>query len=102
LRSLESHYFIASPDYIVHILHSGNWAHFGTFLFSGLNTGAAGVNPAAGLQKFIRLFDSVKLIRADFLILNAFSHEENFSLILLTQAKIRISQGIPARFRVVT
>ncbi len=47
-RKLKSHNLIAFSDYLVHILHSTYWTHFGAFLITPLDAGTTGKNSAAG------------------------------------------------------
>ena len=86
---------------VVHILHRGDRAHFALLLLPGFDAGATGENLTARLEKLLRLLDGIKLVRADLLIFNAFSHQKNFGFVLLPEAKIGITQGVPASLRVV-
>jgi len=98
---LKRYDFVTLFDNLVHILHRVNGAHFSALLTPGFNACAAGIDPAPCFKEFIGLLDSIKLLSADILILNAFAHEENLDLILLPDRKIRIPERIPACFCII-
>jgi hypothetical protein len=85
----------------VHVLHRRDWAHFAFFLFPGLDAGAASEYLAARFEKLLGLFNSIKFVRGNFLVFNAFAHKKDLGLVLLPEAKVSIAQSVPACFRIV-